>query len=54
MAQNNQEIKFWNISIDELYKELNSSKIGLSFDEAASRIKKFGYNEDIGSSLLIY
>lgn len=45
MEQNNQEIKFWNISIDELYEELNISKNGLTNSDANSRLKKFGYNE---------
>jgi len=45
MEQNNQDIKFWNISIDELYKNLNSTENGLSSIEATSRLKKLGYNE---------
>lgn len=45
MEYNNQKIRFWNISIDEIYKELNSSNKGLTKDEAENRIKKFGYNE---------
>lgn len=45
MEQNNQEIKLWNISIDDLYKGLNSSKNGLSSTEVALRLKQFGYNQ---------
>ncbi|MDR3647172.1 MAG: magnesium-translocating P-type ATPase [Candidatus Babeliales bacterium] len=45
MENNNQDTRFWNLSLDELYKELASSKNGLSSIEADSRLKKFGYNE---------
>ncbi len=36
---------YYNQKIDDIYKELNSSKKGLTDSEANERIKEYGYNE---------
>ena len=40
-----EEKKFFTMSVDETLKSLNSSKKGLSDDEAKKRIGEYGYNK---------
>ncbi|MFT4311389.1 MAG: cation-translocating P-type ATPase [Candidatus Woesearchaeota archaeon] len=37
--------KYYNLSVEDIFKTLETSREGLSFDESEIRLKKFGYNE---------